>query len=319
MSNSIVFLDAGSVGHDVPWPDFSRLGEVIEHAYTAPEEVMERVRDANIILTNKVYLTAEYIAAATDLRYIGVLATGYNQVDGEAARQRGIPLCNVPAYSTDAVVQHVFTMVLALTSDVCALAQSVREGGWEKSLHFSYWFRPIVELSGKTMGIVGFGDIGSHVGRLAHAFGMNVIAYAPHPKPAPEYEPFAFVGLDDLFSESDIVTLHCPLTPENTHMVNASLLRKMKRTSYLINTARGPLINESDLVAALEQGVIAGAGLDVVETEPMPNSNPLRSAPNCLITPHVAWSSVEARTRLMQEVYANIRNFLDGTPTNVRN
>ncbi len=315
----LVFLDSGSIGDDITWPDFSHFGEVIMHANTRPEEIIERIRNASFLLTNKIVITAEHIAAAPKLRYIGTLATGYNQVDIAAAAERGIPVCNVPDYSSHSVVQHVFTLLLALSSQVCSLAASVRRGDWAKSKYFCYWDKPITELHGKSVGIVGFGDIGSKVGYAAHAFGMKVLAYAPRPKPAPSYSPFAFVDLPELFRQADVITLHCPLTPENSGIINAATLRTMKKTALLINTARGPLVNETDLRDALEQGYIAGAGLDVVSQEPMPDANPLRLAPNCIITPHVAWSSVEARARLMQGVYDNIKNLLDGRPTNVKN
>lgn len=315
----LVFLDAGSIGDDIAWPDFSSLGETIVYETTRPEQVAERIADADFLLTNKVIIRAEHIAGAAKLRYIGVIATGYNQVDIAAAAARGIPVCNVPDYSSATVMQHVFTLLLALTSQTCELAQSVRNGDWSKSPHFSYWFRPITELHGKTMGVVGFGDIGAKVAFAAHAFGMKVAAYAPRPKPAPGYAPFAFVSLEELFRESDVITLHCPLTEENRGMINASSLGMMKKTALLINTARGPLVNEEDLGRALEQGWIAGAGLDVVSEEPMPDSNPLRLAPNCIITPHVAWASVEARERLMRGVFDNIKNFMDGKPSNVKN
>ncbi|MDL2267976.1 D-2-hydroxyacid dehydrogenase [Desulfovibrio sp. OttesenSCG-928-G15] len=316
---TIVFLDSSTMGEDFPEPDFSALGTYVPYPVTRPEQVVERIRDAEIVLTNKVCITAEHMAAAPKLAYIGTVATGYNQVDIAAAAKRGIPVCNVPDYSTHSVVQHVFTLLLALSSQVCELGRAVRGGEWSKKEIFCFWDKPSVELHGKTMGVVGFGDIGSHVAALAHAFGMKVLAHAPRPKPVPGYEPFAFVGLDELFARSDVVSLHCPLTPENTGMVNASLLRTMKPGAYLINTARGPLVNESDLAAALAEGTIAGAGLDVVCVEPMPDDNPLRLVPNCLITPHVAWSSIEARTRLMDDVKKNIRCFLDGKPVNVKN
>lgn len=315
----IVFLDAGSVRRDIPWPDFTSLGEAVIHEYTAKEDIPARIKDAEVVLTNKVYLTAEHIAAAPGLRYIGTLATGYNQVDGKAAAARGIPVCNVPGYSTPSVVQHVFTLIFALSSDVCALSQSVRNGEWSKSTHFCYWNKPITEMREKTIGITGYGDIGSAVARAAHAFGMRVLAYAPRPKPAPGYSPFAFTGLEELFAQADVVSLHCPLTPENTGMVNAALLGRMKKTALLINCARGPLVNEQDLLQALEQGEIAGAGLDVVAHEPMRDDNPLRFAPNCLITPHIAWCGVESRTRLMRGVFDNLKSFLDGRPVNVKN
>ena len=315
----LVFLDAGTIGEDIQWPDFDGFGEVVAHDQTKPEQVAERIRDADMVFTNKVGITAEHIAAASKLRYIGVLATGYNMVDIRAAAGRGVPVCNVPAYSTPSVVQHVFTLMFALCSRVCSLSESVRRGGWGSCAYFSFWDKPIVEVDGKTLGVVGFGDIGSHVARIAHAFGMRVLAYAPRPKAAPGYEPFAFASLEELFRESDVITLHCPLTPENTGMVNASLLRTMKKSAFLINTARGPLVNEQDLVQALRQGVIAGAGLDVVSQEPMPDDNPLRLEPNCLITPHVAWAGYESRVRLMRQAYDNVRAFVDGGPVNVVN
>jgi len=315
----LVFLDAGSIGDDIAWPDFSLFGEVVLHEFTEKDEVAERIRDAEFVFTNKVVIRAEHIAAAPRLRYIGVLATGYNQVKLEAASERGIPVCNVPDYSSPSVVQHVFTLLFALASSLCPLAASVRAGGWAKSRQFCYWDKPIIELHDKTMGIVGFGDIGAAVGLAAHGFGMRVLAYAPRPKPEPGYVPFSFAELERLFAESDVVSLHCPLTPENTGMINAALLGKMKKSALLINTARGPLVNEQDLADALRKEVIAGAGLDVVSREPMPDDNPLREAPNCLITPHVAWSSVEARTRLMRGVFENVKNFVDGRPANVKN
>jgi glycerate dehydrogenase len=318
-NNKLVFLDAGSIGDDISWPEFSRFGEVVLYEYTEKEEIGERIKDADFVFTNKVAIRAEHIVAAPRLCYVGVLATGYNQVDLEASAQRGIPVCNVPDYSSPSVVQHVFTLLFALSSDICGLAASVRAGGWSKSRQFCYWNKPIIELRNKTMGIVGFGDIGSLVAEAAHCFGMKVLAYAPRPKKAPAYAPFSFVSLEDLFRQSDVVSLHCPLTPENTGMISASLLKIMKKSAFLINTARGPLINEPELAAALRDGVIAGAGLDVVSREPMPDDNPLREAPNCLITPHVAWSSVEARTRLMQGVFDNVQAFVNGKPSNVKN
>lgn len=317
--DTLVFLDAGSIGDDIAWPDFSEFGRVVTHEQTRGNEAVNRVGDATYILTNKVPVTAEVIAAAPRLRYIGALATGYNQIDIAAAAARGIPVCNVPAYSTPSVAQHVFTLILALASDICALSESVKRGDWSRSPQFCYWCKPIIELEGKTLGIVGFGDIGHRVARIANAIGMNVLAYNPRPKPAPDFSPFAFVSLEDLFREADVVTLHCPLTQENTGMINAGLLSGMKRSAFLINTARGPLINEKDLCEALHQGVIAGAGLDVVSREPMADDNPLRFAPHCIITPHVAWAGKESRIRLMQGVHENIKNFVNGTPSNVKN
>lgn len=315
----IVFLDADSIGDDIAWPDFSSLGKVTRHGFTANGDVEERLRDATMVLTNKVPLSAGKIQAAPVLRYIGVLATGFNIVNGEAAAERNIPLCNVPDYSSNSVVQQTFALLLALATDVCALSTSVREGAWAKSSQFCFWHKPMHELHGKTFGVVGFGSIGQKSAALAHCMGMKVIAHVPRPKPAPGYESFAFASLENLFRQADVISLHCPLTPENQGMVNSSLLSLVKPGALLINTARGGLVAEQDLADALRQGRLAGAGLDVVAREPMTEDNPLRTAPNCLITPHTAWATVEARTRLMDITFANIKSFLDGKPVNVCN
>ena len=315
----IVFLDGGTIREDIQWPDFSSLGEVVMYDQTLASETLERVRDAEIIFTNKVRITAEHISAARKLRFIGLLATGYNQVDCVTSAARGIPVCNVPDYGTEAVAQHAFALMCALLSHICWFSQSVRSGDWSKSAHFCYWDKPIVGMHGKTLGIVGFGNIGAAVARIGQGFGMNILAYNPRPKPALEYPAFAFTDLADLFRRSDIVSLHCPLAPDNEGMVNADLLRGMKKTAILINCARGPLINEKDLLEALEKGIIAGAGLDVVIQEPMPDDYPLRFAPNCIITPHVAWCTIESRTKLMRLVFENLKSFLGGKPINVCN
>ena len=315
----IVFLDAATIGDDIAWPDFSSMGKVTRYDYSKNEEVDERLQDATIVLTNKIPLSAKKIQAAPRLRYIGVLATGFNIVDGKSAAERNIPLCNVPDYSSNSVVQQTFALLLALAADVCALSASVREGAWMKSSQFCFWHKPMHELYGKTFGVVGFGDIGKKSAALAHCMGMNVIAHAPRPKPAPGYEPFAFVSLEELFGQADVISLHCPLTPESQGMVNNGTLSLVKPNALLINTARGGLVVEQDLADALHQGRLAGAGLDVVAREPMAEDNPLRDAPNCLITPHTAWATVEARTRLMDITFANIRAFLDGKPVNVCN
>ena len=315
----IVFLDAGTIREDIQWPDFASLGDMVMYDQTLPHETLERVRDAEIILTNKVLITAGHINAAPKLRYIGLPATGYNVVDCAAAAARGIPVCNVPNYGAEAVSQHAFALMIALQSHICWFAQSVRNGDWSKSTHFCYWDKPIVGLHGKTLGIVGFGSIGAAVARIGHGFNMNILAYNPRPKPAPEYTPFEFTDLDDLFRRSDIISLHCPLTEDNEGMVNAVRLRSMKKSAILINCSRGHLINEKDLLEALENGTIAGAGLDVVIQEPMPDDYPLRFAPNCVITPHVAWCTMESRTKLMRMVFDNMKSFLEGKPINVVN
>lgn len=315
----IIFLDAGSVGLDIPWPDFSAFGKLTVWRHTEPMEILERIQDAEILLTNKVYLTKDHMNSAHGLKYIGTLSTGYNQVDIQAAAAKGIPVCNVPSYSTPSVMQHTIALILALSSQICLHTKAVQEGEWIGTRHFCFWKESPVELAGKTLGIVGFGDIGSSVARVAHHMGMRILAYNPRPKEAPGYEPFSFTSLEEVFSRSDVVSLHCPLTPENTGMVNASLIKSMKKNAILINCARGALINEPDLADALNKGIIAGAGLDVLAEEPMQPNTPLRHARNCLITPHTAWASVEARTRLMEVVWENVKAFMDGTPQNVVN
>jgi glycerate dehydrogenase len=316
---NIVFLDAASIGGDILWPDFASLGEVTLHDFSSRADVIPRLREADIVLTNRVVLNAEAIASAPRLRYIGVLATGINIVDAGAAAARGIPLCNVPDYSGHSVAQHAFSLILALCSQVCDLSARVRQGEWGKAKNLSLWRKPLVELSGRIFGVVGFGSIGSKAAALAHHFGMEVLACAPRPRPAPDYAPFQFVSLEELFRRADVISLHCPLTPENTGMVNARLLSLMKPSAFLINTSRGGLVVEEDLAAALHAGRPAGAGLDVVSREPMPDDNPLREAPNCIITPHVAWATAEARARLMEAAFHNMKAFLAGNPVNVRN
>lgn len=319
MKQRIVLLDDICLGKDFAWPDFGLLGDFETHPGTTPDQVAERVKDAAVVLTNKVVITAEHIAASPLLKYVGCVATGYNHVDIGAAKERGVTVTNVPDYSTPAVMQHVFALILEFTNNTALHSGSVMNGDWAKSPGFCYWKSPIMELSGKTMGIIGFGHIGRKVGQVAEAFGMRVLAYSPRKKEAPEYGNFAFAGLEEIFRESDVISLHCPLTPENTGMVNKKLLSLMKKSAILINTARGPLVNEKDLAEALHNGDIGGAGLDVVAVEPMRTDNPLFKAPNCLITPHLAWASVESRSRLMQEVFNNIRAWQNGAPVNVVN
>ncbi len=317
MDHNIVLLDGGGVGYDIIWPDFSALGRYTRHDLTRPEEVIKRIARADIVLTNKVTLTREHIEASPALKYIGSIATGYNHIDVKAAAGRGITVTNVPNYSTDAVVQLVFSFMLEFTNHVVEHAKAVAEGEWINSKYFCFWKHPVIELAGKTMGVVGFGHIGRKVAEVANAFGMRVLAHTPRPKNAPPYPNFAFVGLQELFAQADFISLHCPLTPENTGMVNAALLGGMKKSAFLINTARGPLINEKDLAAAIKNNRLAGAGLDVVGVEPMLPSNPLLDLPGVLITPHYGWASVEARTRLMQEVFSNLQNYLEGRPVNI--
>lgn len=315
----IVVLDAFTMGQDISWELLAEQGELKLFDRTAPGEVLERAKGAQVLFTNKTVLGAEVINALPDLKCICVLATGYNVVDIAAAAARGIPVCNVPGYSPPAVAQHVMAVTLELFGKACRHASAVAQGRWAAQPDFCFWDAPISELANKTFGIVGFGAIGQRVAELAHAFGMSVLAHAPRPKELPPYGPFSFASLDDLFEDSDVVSLHCPLTPENENMVNARLLARMKPTAFLVNTARGQLVDENALAAALKAGKLGGAALDVVWVEPIQPGNPLLGAPNCLITPHVAWASVEARRRLLGIAARNLRAFFAGAPQNVVN
>jgi glycerate dehydrogenase len=301
---------------DLDWSPLAALGNLKVHDRTPPELVTERARDAAILLTNKTPLPRAVIEALPALKYIGVLATGYNVVDTAAAHERGIPVCNVPGYGTAAVAQHVFALLLELTSHTGMHSDSVRAGEWSHSPDWCYWRAPLTELAGLTMGIVGWGAIGQAVAGIARAFGMNVLAATRTPRTV---EGVEFTGMDELFRRADVVSLHCPLTPETQGMVNAARLAAMKPAAFLINTARGPLIVENELAAALREGRLAGAALDVLSTEPPAPDNPLLTAPRCLITPHLAWAARASRQRLMDAVVENVRAFLAGTPVNVVN
>ncbi len=322
MSDTIrmVVLDGHTMGQgDNPWDAIAAQGELAIYDRTPAGLIVERAKGAQVLFTNKTPITAETIAQLPDLRCVCVLATGYNVVDTAAAAARGIPVCNVPGYSTQSVAQHVMAVTLELFTKASRHARAVAAGKWAQTPDFCFWDQPIAELCGKTMGIVGFGGIGQRVGELAHAFGMRVLAYNPRPKAVPGYEPFAFASLPELFSQADVVSLHCPLTPENTGLVGGSLLASMKPSAFLVNTARGPLVDEAALISSLRYGMLAGAALDVVCVEPMRDDDPLLTAPNCIITPHVAWASVESRRKLMAESAENLRAFLSGKPRNVVN
>ena len=315
---NICILDAYTTNPgDLNWDALQSLGNLRVYQKTAASEVYERARDAEILLTNKVVLDRKMIESLPRLQYIGVLATGYNVVDLQAARERGIPVCNVPAYCTRAVAQLVFALLLELTNHVQKHSESVRAGDWASSDHFCYWNFPLVELENKTMGIFGYGNIGKAVADIALAMGMNVLVSSRTPKDLPQ--GCKWVPQEVLFAESDVISLHCPLTEETKELVNADLLSKMKRNAFLINTARGGVIHEKDLAQALNEGRISGAGLDVLSTEPPKADNPLLSAKNCIITPHIAWATAEARSRLIATVTQNVKDFLDGHPNNVVN
>lgn len=300
---------------DLSWDDIHALGEVVYYDRTPLEQTTDRCKDADVILTNKTLITKEVIDAATKLKVIAVTATGYNVVDVAAARARNIPVCNVPEYGTYSVAQHTWALLLELTNHVGVNAQSVSRGGWSASADFSYSKQPLVELSGKTFGIVGMGRIGQQVAIIAQAMGMHVLYYSRQPK---QNWPSG-VSLTELFEQSDVISLHCPQTPDNLEFVNASLLSIMKRTAYLINTSRGLLINETDLADALIQNKIAGAALDVLSKEPPSVNHPLIGLSNCIVTPHNAWLSKEARSRIMAMTFDNIVRALAGNPQHVVN
>jgi glycerate dehydrogenase len=313
----IVILDAYAMNPgDLSWNALQQLGDTVIYDRSSVTETPERIKEADIVLTNKALLTGEMISNAPRLKYIGVMATGYNVVDINAARERHIVVTNVPAYSTESVAQLTFALILELTSHVAAYAQSVQQGDWVRSKDFSYQVEPIMELQHKTLGIIGFGQIGQAVAKIALAFGMRIISSHRHPE-RDKREGVSFVNAATLVSESDIITLHCPLNEQNKAFVNRSLIEKMKSSALLINTSRGALIHEQDLADALNTGRIAGAGLDVLSSEPPAADNPLLHAKNCIVTPHIGWATYEARSRLMEVVVKNIQSFLKGEPLNV--
>lgn len=286
---------------------------------TPPEKVIERSLEADILVTNKTVLTKEILSQLPKLRYISTLATGYNVIDTQYARERNIAVSNIPAYSTDGVAQLVFALILELVNHVALHNKSVKDGDWCRSEHFCYWKAPIAELAHKTLGIIGFGKIGSAVAQIANAFGMKVIAYSPNTRTYSGFGEVTFKSLDEVIAESDFISLHCPLTEATNGLVNMEFLRKMKKTAILINTSRGPVINEADLKKALDEGIIAGAGVDVLSAEPAKEDNPLLTCENCIITPHIAWASLEARTRLMNIFRSNVEAFVADKPINVVN
>ncbi len=311
----IVVLDGYALNPgDLSWDELKTAGEVKIYDRTAQSETIERASGAQILLTNKTILMAEELDQLPDVKYIGVLATGYNVVDTEAARQKGIIVTNVPAYGTMSVAQHVFALIFEFSNYTGSLSEGVRNGRWSNSIDFCYWDKPLAELAGLTIGIIGFGRIGRAVAGIAEALGMKVII--SERIGVPGYENHS---VEELLEHSDIVSLHCPLTPETKGIINSTRLKMMKSSALLVNTARGPLVVEKDLADALNDGRIAGAALDVLSVEPPPSDNPLLSAKNCIITPHVAWASFSARNRLMDIAVSNVRQYLSGNPVNVVN
>ena len=307
----IIVLD-GAVENpgDLSWEPLSALGELTVYDYTAPQDVIARIGDAAVILTNKTVISAEVMAACPNLRYVGVLATGYNVVDIAEAKKRGIVVTNVPAYSTDTVAQFTMALLLEIALHVGHHSRVVHEGKWTACRDFAFWDYPLMELKGKTFGIVGYGSIGKAVAKLAQAFGMKVLAYSR--RGAEDFH----TELDELYAKSDIVSLHCPLTAENAGMINADTIAKMKDGVILLNTARGGLINEADLRDALLSGKVYAAASDVVSAEPIKAENPLLGIPNMIITPHIAWAALEARQRLMDIATDNVRQYLAGNVQN---
>jgi glycerate dehydrogenase len=311
----IVVLDGYTTNPgDISWEPLERCGHCTIHDRTAMGDVVSRAAGADILLTNKTPVPREAIAQLPGLRYIGVLATGFNIVDVVAARERQIPVCNVPEYSTPNVAQATFALLLELTNHTGLHDRTVHEGRWVACPDYCYWEGELVELAGLTLGLVGYGRIAQAVAGIGRAFGMRVV----HSRRGPTTDP-GCVPLDELLAQSDVVSLHCPLTPQTQGLIDARRLGLMKPTAFLINTSRGPLINEPDLAAALAAGRIAGAGLDVLSVEPPPASNPLLDAPNCIITPHIAWATRNARRRLVDVAAANVRAFVDGRPQHVVN
>ena len=312
----IVILDAYAANPgDLSWDEFAALGELTVYDRTAPEDVAARIGDAEVVFINKVRLTDEIFAACPNLKLVSILATGYNIVDLAAAKRRGITVCNVPGYSTRAVVQMTFALLLEICQQVGLHSGAVHTGQWQSCPDFCFWNRPLIELDGKTMGIVGYGAIGSAVGTVAQALGMKLLVTARHEKPVPEGA--RFVSLSELLAQSDVVSLHCPQTAENARMIDAGALAQMKDGAILLNTARGGLLDEQAVADALRSGKLLAAGMDVVSAEPIRADNPLLTAPNCFLTPHIAWAPLETRRRLQAISAENLRAFLAGKPQNV--
>lgn len=302
---------------DLSWDSFKEIADVTVYDRTPPEKVVERIGDSEAIFLNKVQITKEIISQCPSLKYIGVIATGYNVVDIKAAREKGIIVTNIPAYSTDAVAQHVFAFILNFTNLVYQHSQTVKNGDWIKSADFCYWNSPLTELTGKTLGIYGFGSIGQKVAKIAHAFGMNVIIHVHSEKSFTGGEKT--VTLEELFQQSDYLSLHAPMTEETAGIICSKNLSKMKKQAIIINTARGGLIIEEDLKNALNSDTISGYAADVVLQEPMAKDCPLLTAKNCVITPHIAWAPRETRQRLFGIALNNLKAYIDGKPQNVVN
>lgn len=315
----LVVLDGYTLNPgDLTWEGLEKFGDLTVYDRTPEDKIVERIGDAEIVFTNKVPITRETLDK-TNIKYIGVLATGYNIVDVEAAKEKEIVVTNVPTYGTDSVAQMVFAHILEICHHVAAHSEAVKNGEWTNNPDWCFWKYPLIELSGKTIGIIGFGRIGQAVGRIAQAFGMKVLAYDKYQNKDLENETLKYVELDELLANSDVISLHCPLFDENKGMINKNTIAKMKDGVIIINTSRGPLIVEEDLAEALNSGKVYAAGLDVVSEEPIKADNPLLKAKNIFITPHIAWAPKESRQRLMDIAVNNLKKFLEGCPVNVVN
>jgi glycerate dehydrogenase len=316
----IVVLDGYTLNPgDLSWDALRAIGEMQVFDRTQPELILSRAAGAEIVLTNKTPLTAQTLRQLPGLRYVGVLATGYDVVDVRAARELKLPVTNIPIYGTASVAQFTFALILELCHPPAIHAAATRAGDWSRSPDFSFWKTPLVELSGKTMGIIGLGRIGRRVAEIAVAMGLRVIGADEVKTAVPDWPGFRWCEVDELLAQSDIVSLHCPLLPQTRAIINAKSLARMKPGALLINTSRGPLVVEQDLADALNRGHLAGAAVDVLSVEPPPADNPLLHARNCIVTPHIAWATREARTRLLDTAVANLRAFLEGHPVNVVN
>jgi glycerate dehydrogenase len=303
---------------DQSWDWLKKYGEYTVYDRTNPEDIIDRAKDADVLIINKSIITADTLDKLPNLKYVGLQSTGYNVIDCKAARERNITVSNIPAYSTNAVAQLVFAMILQITNKVTLHSDAVHNGEWCECHDFCFWKAPLAELDAKTIGIIGFGSIGQRVSNIAKAFGMNVLVFTPHPKPD-KFSDVVFVDFETLLKNSDIVTCHCPLTPTTQGLINEDALSKMKKSAIFINTSRGPVVDEQALADALNNDKIQAAGLDVLKVEPPKPDNPLLNAKNCYITPHIAWAAYETRARLLGILEDNLKAFINGKPQNVVN
>lgn len=316
----IVILDGYTENPgDLSWEGFEKLGDLTVYDRTPADKIVERIGDADVVYTNKTPITRETLDACPNVKFIGVLATGYNVIDVEAAKEKGIPVSNIPTYGTDAVAQFTIALLLELCHHIGDHSNAVKNGEWTNNPDWCFWNYPLIELAGKTMGVIGFGRIGQRTAEIAQALGMKILAYDAYKNPELESESCKYVELEELLANSDVISLHCPLFPETEGIINKDTIAKMKDGVMILNTSRGPLIVEEDLRDALNSGKVAGASLDVVSKEPIEMDNPLLSAKNIIITPHIAWAPKESRQRLMDIAVDNLKGFKEGKPINVVN